>query len=370
MFRQPSGAGPRRSDAELAAVDAAITAFGIALDEHPFAPGQPGATDDMRADLGHALDAYDEAKRAFDADPDSGDALRAVDAGRHALACLDARLAGRPLPSRRPPCFFDARHGPSTTDTTWAPAHGTPRGIAVCTACAVRLGDEAARGPAAPPPPEVRAPARAHAPAPVRPTPRPLPLARRSAPKPGSGPPGEPRTGRGNVRGFVHYPVPDRPAALRVRTETAAVLTVVVRTPGAPERRYRVGGTSDSADAFLPLPRAGEAAGARFELIFAKTDAVAWTVESSPLDTLPTLPLRHEGHACELFRHTGQPGAAGLRNAGGGDFSLLALDADLRDGTQLVRGRGPETVAFTWPGPGCYLVRARGPWSLRTEAPG
>ncbi|MFI7276142.1 hypothetical protein [Streptomyces sp. NPDC049879] len=364
MFRLPFGTGPRRSDAELAAVDAEITAFGIALDEHPFSPGQPGATDEMRADLGHALDAYDEAKRAFDADPDSGDAQRAVDAGRHALACLDARLAGRPLPSRRPPCFFDARHGPSTTDTTWAPAHGTPRDIAVCTACAVRLGDEAARGPAAPPPPQVRAPA------PVRRTPRPLPPARRSAPKPGSGPPGEPRTGRGNVRGFVHYPAPDRPAVLRVRTESAAVLTVVVQTRGAPERRYRVGGPDESADARLPLPRAGEAAGARFELIFAGTDEVAWTVESCPLDTLPALPAHHAGHASQLLCHEGQSGAAELRNAGGGDFSLLALDADLLGGTQLVRGRGPEAVAFTWPGPGCYLVRARGPWSLRTEAPG
>ena len=59
-----------------------------------------------------------------------------------------------------------------------------------------------------------------------------------------------------------------------------------------------------------------------------------------------------------------------LRHTGGGGFALLALDADLRGGQRLVRGKGEETVAFAWPGPGYYLVRARGPWSLRTEGTG
>ncbi|MEU1307105.1 hypothetical protein ABZ443_46500, partial [Streptomyces shenzhenensis] len=44
--------------------------------------------------------------------------------GRASLAQLSARRAGRPLPARRPPCFFDPRHGPSVTDAGWTPPGG------------------------------------------------------------------------------------------------------------------------------------------------------------------------------------------------------------------------------------------------------
>jgi hypothetical protein len=45
------------------------------------------------------------------------------------------------LPSRRPPCFFDQRHGLSISDAQWAPAGGALRDVPVCAACAARIAD-------------------------------------------------------------------------------------------------------------------------------------------------------------------------------------------------------------------------------------
>ncbi len=56
------------------------------------------------------------------------------------MASAKARLEGRPPPERRPPCFFDPRHGPSTRDVEWAPdGYGAARMVPVCEADAVRL---------------------------------------------------------------------------------------------------------------------------------------------------------------------------------------------------------------------------------------
>jgi hypothetical protein len=58
----------RRRAAELAglkqAVDEDITAYGEVLDALDFPPGDPAATDEMRADYGRALDQYEAAKAA------------------------------------------------------------------------------------------------------------------------------------------------------------------------------------------------------------------------------------------------------------------------------------------------------------------
>jgi hypothetical protein len=50
-----------------------------------------------------------------------------------------ARVAGEPLPTRRPPCFFDPRHGLSVVDVTWAPPGGTPRDVPACALDAERV---------------------------------------------------------------------------------------------------------------------------------------------------------------------------------------------------------------------------------------
>ncbi|TWV30380.1 hypothetical protein FRZ03_36930 [Streptomyces misionensis] len=125
-------------------VDEDITAFGEELDRLDFQPGEPGADDAMRADYAHALDAYETAKQrmAEAARPeDVRPVTQALEDGRFSLATLAARRAGRPLPERRPPCFFDPRHGPSVTDATWTPPGGAPREVPVCAADAARLAD-------------------------------------------------------------------------------------------------------------------------------------------------------------------------------------------------------------------------------------
>src|SRR5438046_2175063 len=50
-----------------------------------------------------------------------------------------ALLAGKAAPERRPPCFFDPRHGPSTRDVDWAPPGGSPRPVPACEADALRV---------------------------------------------------------------------------------------------------------------------------------------------------------------------------------------------------------------------------------------
>ena len=47
---------------------------------------------------------------------------KALEEGRYSMEAAKARLAGREPPERRPPCFFDPRHGPSTRDVEWSPA--------------------------------------------------------------------------------------------------------------------------------------------------------------------------------------------------------------------------------------------------------
>ncbi|MFJ7422654.1 hypothetical protein ACIQXD_29240 [Streptomyces uncialis] len=140
--------GRREADAaDLAAIDREITAFGEALARHDFVPaGHPGDPA-LSADYERALDAYERAKRDFVGDRDRDDAadvLRALDDGRHALACADARIAGTEPPARLPLCFFDPRHGPAATEVSWCPPEGTARDIAVCAADGVRLAEGAA----------------------------------------------------------------------------------------------------------------------------------------------------------------------------------------------------------------------------------
>jgi hypothetical protein len=103
----------------------------------------PGA----HADYQRALDAYEAAKTAGDAiarPEDIKHVTEILEDGRYAIACVRARVAGEPLPTRRPPCFFDPRHGLSVADVSWAPAGGTPREVPACALDAerVRVGAE------------------------------------------------------------------------------------------------------------------------------------------------------------------------------------------------------------------------------------
>lgn len=125
-------------------VDEDITAFGEELDRLDFHPAEAGADDAMRADYERALDAYEQAKSLMGAAAKPEDVravTQALEDGRFSLAQLAARREGRPLPERRPPCFFDPRHGPSVADATWTPPAGAPREVPVCAADATRLAD-------------------------------------------------------------------------------------------------------------------------------------------------------------------------------------------------------------------------------------
>ncbi|MER7538014.1 hypothetical protein ABTX77_24945 [Streptomyces sp. NPDC097704] len=125
-------------------VDEDITAFGEELERLDFHPAEPGADDAMRADYERALDSYDSAKSLMGAvtRPHEVRAVtQALEDGRFSLAVLAARRESRPLPERRPPCFFDPRHGPAADDRTWTPPGGAPRQVPVCAADAARLDD-------------------------------------------------------------------------------------------------------------------------------------------------------------------------------------------------------------------------------------
>jgi hypothetical protein len=102
----------------------------------------PRLDDAGRADAQRALDAYEVAKdkvTSMQRPEDAATVTAALEDGRFALACVTARLDGRPVPERRPPCFVDPRHGPSVRDVTWAPDGGAARPIPVCAACATTL---------------------------------------------------------------------------------------------------------------------------------------------------------------------------------------------------------------------------------------
>jgi hypothetical protein len=55
------------------------------------------------------------------------------------MVCCRARLDGSEPPERKPPCFFDPRHGPSLQEVRWAPPAGKPRDVPACGACATRV---------------------------------------------------------------------------------------------------------------------------------------------------------------------------------------------------------------------------------------
>jgi hypothetical protein len=99
-----------------------------------------------RQDYQRALDSYESAKDSLDrvrAAEDIRHVTEALEDGRYAVACVKARTSGQPLPVRRPPCFFNPAHGPSTTDIEWAPPGGQPRQVPVCGADADRVSQGA-----------------------------------------------------------------------------------------------------------------------------------------------------------------------------------------------------------------------------------
>ncbi len=136
----------RRAAAELEPVKKLafedVTALGVELQDLDLElagkPLDPGAN----ADYQRALDSYESAKTAADriARPEQvQDVTEILDDGRYAIACVQARVAGDPLPTRRPPCFFDPRHGLSVAEVPFSPGGGAERQVPACALDAERV---------------------------------------------------------------------------------------------------------------------------------------------------------------------------------------------------------------------------------------
>ncbi|MGE5720337.1 MAG: hypothetical protein ACM3XQ_10715 [Nocardioidaceae bacterium] len=140
----------QRKAADLAAVskvtDEDVTRFGEELQRLDAEMLVTPLDEPMRQDYQRALDSYEAAKDTLSraTEPEHiKHVTEELENGRYAVACVLARKNGEALPVRRPPCFFNPAHGPSTTDIEWAPPAGIPRQVPVCAADADRVSQGA-----------------------------------------------------------------------------------------------------------------------------------------------------------------------------------------------------------------------------------
>ncbi len=140
----------QRRTADLAAVrkvaEEDVTRFGEELQRLDTEVLTTSLDEAARQDYQRALDSYESAKESLGLVTRSEEithVTQQLEDGRYAAACVLARAEGRPLPTRRPPCFFNPAHGPSTPDLQSAPPGGQPRQIPVCAADADRVAQGA-----------------------------------------------------------------------------------------------------------------------------------------------------------------------------------------------------------------------------------
>jgi hypothetical protein len=97
---------------------------------------------DARAHYGRASEDWNRAAQALDtaAKPADLPAISAaIEDARYEMACTHAVLDGKPVPERRPPCFFDPNHGPSVQDVQWLAPSGGTRDVPACQRCVEAL---------------------------------------------------------------------------------------------------------------------------------------------------------------------------------------------------------------------------------------
>jgi hypothetical protein len=138
----------QRESAELEEVRKTVlddlVALGEALRSIDLDVRMPGAKPEAARDYERALALYEQASGALDRarrPQDVASVTAAIDEGRYLVESAKARIEGREPPERRPPCFFDPRHGPSVQDVEWSPPNGAARTIPVCAADAQRIAD-------------------------------------------------------------------------------------------------------------------------------------------------------------------------------------------------------------------------------------
>jgi hypothetical protein len=104
----------------------------------------PDADAEGKQHYNQAVERYTDAEQALDRvqrPEDVEPVTSALEEGRWAMSAAKAELAGGEAPERRPPCFFDPRHGPSVGDVEWAPVGGQARPVPVCAADLQRISD-------------------------------------------------------------------------------------------------------------------------------------------------------------------------------------------------------------------------------------
>ncbi|MFC3761364.1 hypothetical protein, partial [Tenggerimyces flavus] len=103
----------------------------------------PTATDERQSTYTkQILDAIEKARQRLDkakTDANIEAVSTLLGSARYGMVCLEAVRAGKQVPEPTAPCFFDPRHGPSTTSTEWTPEEGAERRVDICAACAARL---------------------------------------------------------------------------------------------------------------------------------------------------------------------------------------------------------------------------------------
>ncbi len=145
LYRPPYDVLPAEADTlaeRRALVREDVTRFGEELDAADMRPDGRENRTDTTADVQAAMNAYADAGRVVDGEPDDEQllAVRAtVGYGRWRLACAQARIAGRPAPQWRALCFFNPAHGTSVKDSPYTPPIGRRREVPVCAACQGRL---------------------------------------------------------------------------------------------------------------------------------------------------------------------------------------------------------------------------------------
>ena len=135
----------RRTAADLEVVrvvaDEDVTRFGEELQRLDTDMLVTPLDEPMRQDYQRALDSYEQAKETLRTARQADDikhVTQALEDGRYAVACVLARKDGRPLPVRRPPCFFNPRtarrpptssgHRPRASPARCRSARPTPTG--------------------------------------------------------------------------------------------------------------------------------------------------------------------------------------------------------------------------------------------------
>ncbi|MEV6437494.1 hypothetical protein [Streptomyces anulatus] len=347
-------------------LEADITAFGEELARYEFVPDDQGAAVLTLADYERALDTYERAKRNALGDcgrnnQQAETAVLALEEGRHALACAQARAAGMPLPKLQLPCFFDPRHGPSVTRVSWKPPEGEPRPIDVCAADAVRLKEN--RPPIATGRPLGRGPDRA------QPKDQSAePVGRPAAPAPGGHrrpyriwPPGTPvaqcAEGRGEGKARLRRPEPGRPVLLVVRLDGPGRVDL----PGFPASRSVTAGSS-LRRMIVPLP----ADGSEYIGVRIRTSG-PWRAWLHPPQHIPVLESRLNSRGPYVFRYTGGPATLMLRQHGSGTLRLHELTEAFETGLPLFTGNGTCDGQTRLTGPTLIRVRSSGNWHLTLQ---